>query len=185
MTNESKGDGAMAKAKRGDTVQLHYTGRLKDGTVFDSTQDAGNKVWEGFKGKGVSFSPTPFVIGAGQMPPDFEDALVGLEPGQQVTVSIPAARAFGERNEARVTVLPIDDFTPKELGLERFRVAEGRHRPNNFTPKVGDVWEVAGTDGTSAHARIVAMTEETITFDANHPLAGHDLIFDIQLVEIG
>jgi peptidylprolyl isomerase len=174
----------MAKAKRGDTVRLHYTGRLADGTVFDSTLDAGTKVWEGFKGKGVSFSPTPLVIGAGQMPPDFEDALVGLEAGSEVTVAIPAARAFGERDEARVTVLPIDDFTPKELGLERFRVAEGRHRPNNFDPKVGDVWEVAGTDGVSVHARIVAKTEETITFDANHPLAGHDLTFDIQLVEI-
>jgi peptidylprolyl isomerase len=174
----------MAQARRGDTVKLHYTGRLTDGTVFDSTEDAGGGVWEGFKGKGVAFSPAELVVGEGRMPPDFEEALVGLSPGQQRTVTIPAARAFGERDEERVTVLPIDDFTPKELGLERFRVAEGRHRPNNFDPKVGEVWEVAGPDEKPVHARIVAKTDETITLDANHPLAGRDLVFDIRLVEI-
>lgn len=174
----------MAKVKRGDAVKLHYTGKLLDGSVFDSTEDAGAYLYEGFKGKGVAFGPARLVVGEGQMPPDFEEALVGLEPGQQVTVTIPAARAFGERSEERVAVVPLDDFTPRELGLERFRVAEGRHRPNNFDPKVGDVWQVAGPDDTTITARIVARTEEAVTLDANHPLAGHDLVFDIRLVEI-
>jgi peptidylprolyl isomerase len=174
----------MAKVKRGDTVLLHYTGRLLDGTVFDSTENAGSKVWEGFKGKGVSFGPSRFVVGSGAMPSDFEDALVGLEPGQEVKVAIPAARAFGDRSEKLVTVIPMEEFTPRELGLERFRVAEGRHRPNNFDPKVGDVWEVDATDGSSVHARVVARTEDTITLDGNHPLAGRDIVFDIRLVEI-
>jgi len=174
----------MAKVKRGDAVKLHYTGKLADGSIFDSTEDAGAYLYEGFKGKGVAFGPARLVVGEGQMPPDFEEALVGLEPGQQVTVAIPAARAFGERSEERVAVVPLDDFTPRELGLERFRVAEGRHRPNNFDPKVGDVWQVAGPDDTTITARIVARTEEAVTLDANHPLAGHDLVFDIRLVEI-
>ncbi|HTP52177.1 MAG TPA: FKBP-type peptidyl-prolyl cis-trans isomerase [Anaeromyxobacteraceae bacterium] len=174
----------MAKAKRGDTVKLHYTGRLTDGTVFDSTEDAGARVWDGFRGKGVSFGPAQLVIGAGEMPPDFEEALVGLEPGEQVTVHIPAERAFGGRDESRVTVIPIDDFTPREPGLERFRVAEGRHRPNNFDPKVGDVWDVTAPDGSAFRARVIAKTKESITLDANHPLAGQDVVFDIRLVEV-
>jgi peptidylprolyl isomerase len=174
----------MAKAKRGDTVRLHYTGRLADGTVFETTEHAGATIWDGFRGDGVSFGPTRLVIGAGEMPPDFEEALVGLEPGQEVTVAIPSSRAFGARNEEKVTVLPIDDFTPQELGTERFRVAEGRHRPNNFNPRIGDVWEVMTPDGTQARARVIGKTEESITLDANHPLAGRDVVFDIRLVEI-
>jgi peptidylprolyl isomerase len=174
----------MAKAKRGDTVKLHYTGILSDGTVFDSTEDAGAQVWRGFYGKGVSFGPAELVIGSGEMPPDFEEALIGLEPGEQVRVNVPSGRAFGERDEERVVVLPIEDFTPRELGLERFRVAEGRHRPNNFNPNIGDVWDVTTADGSPARVRVVAKTDDTITLDANHPLAGHDLVFDIRLVEI-
>jgi len=174
----------MAKAKRGDTVRLHYTGRLTDGTVFDSTGNAGPTVWEGFKGHGVSFAPARLVVGGGEMPPDFEEAVIGLEPGQQATITIPSARAFGAWSQDRVSTMPIEDFAPKELGLERFRVAEGRHRPNNFDPKVGDVWEVASASGPSVRARVVERSDETITLDANHPLAGRDLIFDIQLVEI-
>lgn len=174
----------MAKAMRGDTALLHYVGRLEDGTVFDSTENAGPGIWDSFKGSGVAFGPARIVIGEHEMPPDFEDALVGLEPGQRVTVSIPAARAFGERSEDRVVVVPLEDFTPRELGLERFRVAEGKHRPNNFEPRVGDVWEVASPEGGSVRAKVVARGEDSLTLDANHPLAGHDLVFDIRLVEI-
>ena len=172
------------RARRGDTVKLHYTGTLTDGTVFDSTENAGKTRWENFKGMGVSFGPTQLVIGAGEMPPDFEEALVGLEPGQQVRITIPPDRAFGPRSEERVSVVALDDFAPREPGLERFRVAEGKHRPNNFDPKVGDVWEVTGTDGSDVRVRVIAKTDETITLDANHPLAGHELVFDIRLVEI-
>jgi peptidylprolyl isomerase len=174
----------MGKAKRGDRVKLHYTGRLTDGTVFDSTEDAGVRNWDGFKGKGVSFGPTQLVIGSGEMPPDFEEGLIGLEPGQEVTITIPAARAFGERDEHRVMVVPAADFGPREVALERFRVAEGRHRINTFDPKVGDVWKVTGTDGSTVHARVIAMTDDSITLDGNHPLAGHDLMFAIRLVEL-
>jgi peptidylprolyl isomerase len=173
----------MAKAKRGDTVKLHYTGKLADGTVFDSTENAGAKVWEGFRGQGVSFGPAQLVIGAGGMPPAFEEALVGLEAGQEVTVEIPAARAFGDRDEKRVMVVPVSDFGPREMALERFRVAEGRHRVKR-DPSVGDVWQVTGTDGSAVHARVLAISDESITLDANHPLAGHDLVFQIRLVEI-
>jgi len=174
----------MAGAKRGDKVKLHYTGRFTDGTVFESTEHAGDAHWDDFRGKGVSFGPAQLVIGAGEMPPDFEEALVGLEPGQRVTITIPSDRAFGPRNEERVEVVPIEDLAPQELGIERFRVAEGRHRPNKFTLKVGDVWELSTPDGSRRNARIVAKTEDTVTLDGNHPLAGSDLVFDIHLVEI-
>jgi peptidylprolyl isomerase len=174
----------MACAKRGDKVSFHYTGRLADGRIFDSTENAGTTAWDDFRGEGVSFGPPQLVIGAGEMPPDFEAALIGLEPGEQVTVTIPTERAFGPRDEERVTVVPLDDFAPRELGLDRFRVAEGRHRPNKFDPKVGDVWDVTGHDGAQVRMRITSKDDETVTLDANHPLAGCELAFDIRLVEI-
>jgi len=174
----------MAKVKQGDRVKLHYTGRLSDGSVFDSTAHAGDEVFRNFKGRGVAFAPMELVLGKGEMLPAFEEALIGLEPGAKVTFTLPAARAFGPRDEDRVMIVSRDELTPKELGVETFRVAEGRHRPNNFDPKVGDVLDVTTLDGELAPAKVIAMTEESITFDWNHPLAGRELTFDVELVEI-
>jgi peptidylprolyl isomerase len=174
----------MAKVKQGDRVKLHYTGRLTDGTVFDSTQNAGDEVFRNFKGRGVAFAPMELVVGAGEMLPAFEEALIGLEPGGEVKFTLPPARAFGPRDEARVMIVARDEIAPKEMGIETFRVAEGRHRPNNFDPKVGDVLEVTTLDGELAPARVIALTEASVTLDWNHPLAGRELTFEVQLVEI-
>jgi peptidylprolyl isomerase len=171
----------MAKAKRGDRVKLHFTGRLADGRVFESTLDAGDGEWQNFRGRAVAFAPMELVIGAGEMLPAFEESLVGLEPGQEVTFTIPSARAFGPRREECVTVVSRADLTPAQQHLQTFRVAEGRRHPNGFDPKVGDVLQVTAPDGAMVPARVRALGEDTITLDANHPLAGQDLVFEVRL----
>lgn len=174
----------MAKAKRGDKVQVHYTGRLADGREFDTTLHAGDGEWNNFRGRGVAFAPAVLVIGEGKLFPAVEEALVGLEPGQKARVELTAAQAFGPRIEELVTELRRDELAPGEAHQQAFRVAEGRRRTNAFQPKVGDVIDVEGLDGSVNSARVRALTEETITLDANHPLAGQDLVYELQLVKI-
>jgi len=174
----------MSTARRGDRIRLHYTGKLSNGAVFDSTEHASEEVFRNFSGRGVGFEPTEFVIGSGEFPAEFEEALVGLAPGQARSFDIPADRAFGKRDPALVVTVERDDIAPREQGIESFRVAEGRHRPNLFNPRVGDVVEVKNPDGRIFPARVVALGEETITLDTNHPLAGWDLHFDVRLVGI-
>jgi peptidylprolyl isomerase len=174
----------MAKAKRGDRVQVHYTGRLADGREFDTTLHAGDGEWNNFRGRGVAFAPAVLVIGEGRLLAAVEEALIGLEPGQKVRVELPAAKAFGPRVQALVTTIPRHDLAPGEAHQQAFRVAEGRRRTNAFQPKAGDVIDVEGPDGSVNSARVLALTEETITLDANHPLAGQDLVYDLHLVKI-
>jgi len=174
----------MTTAKRGDSVRLHFTGKLSNGSVFDSTQHASEEVFRNFNGRGVAFEPTETVIGSGEFPPAFEEALVGLSPGEAKHFVIPMERAFGPRDPALVVTLDRGDIAPRGQGTESFRVAEGRHRPNLFNPRVGDVIEVKNPDGRIFPARVVAVGEETLTLDSNHPLAGWDLHFDVQLVGI-
>jgi peptidylprolyl isomerase len=174
----------MATARRGDTVVLHYTGKLSDGFVFDSTENAGDEQWRNFKGRGVAFEPARLVVGEGQMPPDFEEALLGMAPGERKSFTIPAARAFGPRDPARVVEVPRDEIAPRELGIESFRVAEGRRRPNVFDPKVGDVLDLKDAAGALHRARVLAIDDEKVTLDGNHPLAGRDLVFEVKVVDV-
>jgi peptidylprolyl isomerase len=179
-----KEEAAMAKAKRGDRVQLHYTGRVRDGREFDSSEHAGDGEWDNFRGRGVAFAPAELVIGSGRMFPSVEEALIGLEPGEKVRVEVPCAKAFGPRNEALVTELPRSEIAPGEGQAEAFRVAEGRRRVNVFKVKVGDVIDLEGPDGEISSARVLALTEETVTLDTNHPLAGQDLVYEVRLVKV-
>jgi len=174
----------MATAKRGDRVKLHFTGKLSDGTVFDSTENAGPVRYNDFNGAGVAFAPLELVIGSGEMHPEFEDALIGMEAGQSRTFSITSDRAFGPRHPELVVVVSRDEIAPRDQGVETFRVAEGRHRPNVFDPKVGSVLGLKNPEGKLLQASVVAMDDETVTLDTNHPLAGRDLHFEIRLVEI-
>jgi len=174
----------MPRAKMGDRVLLHFTGRLANGAVFESSRDAGDGEWQNFRGRGVAFAPVEILIGAGAMLPAFEEALVGLEPGQQTTFTIPCDRAFGPRREDRVLVFGQDEVTPAQHHLQLFRLAEGRRHPNHFKPTVGSFVEVLGQDGAIVRARVRALTAEEITLDSNHPLAGQDLTFEVQLVDI-
>jgi peptidylprolyl isomerase len=169
----------MAQAKTGDKVKVHYTGTLEDGSVFDTSegcteqpdeQSCGCSSKEGLdEGCGCDShdsGPMEFVIGAGTLIPKFEAAVVGLEPGQSITVTISADDAYGQRAEEMVAV------------IERSEI------PAEINPEPGHQMEVILEDGSPMPVLVTEVTETSITLDANHPLAGRDLTFAIRLVEI-
>lgn len=168
----------MAQAKSGDTVRVHYAGTLDDGSIFDTSEereaacgdrcaDHGNDCDDHECGCGERPSgPLEFVIGQGNLIAKFEEAVVGLEPGQSVRVRIEAEDAYGQRSDQLVAV------------VERSEI------PEDINPQVGDRMEVVTQDGSGMPVMVTGVTDRTITLDANHPLAGMDLTFDIRLVEI-
>lgn len=169
----------MAQAKTGDKVKVHYTGTLEDGSVFDTSEgntELPNDSSCGCSSKKGSDSgcgcdseatgPMEFVIGAGLLIPKFEAAVIGLEPGQSITISIPADDAYGQRAEEMVAV------------IERSEI------PAEINPEPGHQMEVILEDGSPLPVLVTEVTDTTITLDGNHPLAGRDLTFAIRLVEI-
>jgi len=157
----------MAQAKNGDKVRVHYTGTLEDGSIFDSSETGSDECSDDSCGcGGKSGDPLEFVIGDGNLLPKFEAAVVGLEPGQKVRVQIPSGDAYGQRVEEMVAV------------IERSEI------PADINPEPGQQMEVILQDGTPMPVLVTEVTDTTITLDANHPLAGQDLTFDITLVEI-
>ena len=141
----------MAQAKSGDTVKVHYTGRLDDGSIFAAS---------------VEREPLELVIGDNRMLPAFEQAIIGMEPGQSKTIKIPAEQAFGPYREELIRTVDRSVFPP---GLE---------------PKIGQRLNATRADGRTIIVTVIDLSESSVTLDANHPLAGEDLSFDIQLVEI-
>lgn len=142
----------MAEAKKGDNVKVHYTGRLDDGTVFDSSQDR---------------DPLEFTLGEGQVIPGFEEAVEGMGEGDSKTATVSSENAYGpRRNEL---VLPIE--------RDRF--------PDGVEPEVGQPLQMQTQDGEVVQVIVTEVEDEVVLVDANHPLAGHDLTFDIELVELG
>lgn len=141
----------MSTAKSGDTVRIHYTGRLSDGSVFDSSDGR---------------EPLSFTLGSEQVIPGFEAGVSGMATGEQKTISIPAKEAYGERNDEAVVQVSLADF------------------PDEVTPEVGLPLQLGMGDGGTLQVVVTEVSEETATLDANHPLAGKDLTFDIEVVEI-
>ncbi len=141
----------MAQAKTGDTVKVHYTGKLDDGTVFDSS---------------VEREPLQFTIGEGQIIPGFEEAVIGMNPGESKTAKISMDKAYGPHRKEMVAVVPREQI------------------PADLKPEVGQQLQVRQPDGRAMIVVITDVSEASVTLDANHPLAGKDLTFDIQLVEI-
>ena len=157
----------MAQAKNGDKVRVHYTGKLEDGSIFDTSEGYVDDCTDDACGCGSKATgPLEFVIGQGSLIPKFEAAVVGLEPGQSVQVVIAADDAYGQRAEEMVAV------------LERSEI------PADMNPEPGQQLEVVLQDGSPLPVVVTEVTDTTITLDANHPLAGLDLTFDIRLVEI-
>jgi peptidylprolyl isomerase len=150
----------MAQAKTGDKVKVHYTGRLEGGEVFDSSECREDDC-------GCESGPLEFTIGEGNVIPGFEQGVIGMSPGDTRTVVIPADQAYGERVEEMVAVVNRKDI-PADLVLE-----------------VGNQLEVTQEDGNVFPVVITEVAESTVTLDANHPLAGRELTFDLRLVEIG
>ncbi|MEA5571251.1 peptidylprolyl isomerase [Calothrix sp. UHCC 0171] len=141
----------MTQAKLGDTVTVHYTGKLTDGTVFDSS-DGG--------------SPLEFTLGEGQLIPGFEEAVVGMNAGESKTTHIPVEQAYGEYRPEMVIEVERDQMPPE------------------LEPEVGQQLQIQQPTGQVIPVVITDISESTVRLDANHPLAGEDLVFDIQLVAI-
>lgn len=143
--------GETGGVQEGDTVKVHYTGKLDDGTVFDSS--AGR-------------DPLQFMVGAGQVIPGFDEAVIGMKPGESKTVKIPADKAYGPYYKELVGVIDRSKF-PADMELE-----------------VGQQLQVSNPSGELLTATVIDVSETSVTVDANHHLAGKDLTFEIELVEI-
>jgi len=142
----------MAQPRAGDTVRVHYTGRLDDGRVFDSSKER---------------APLEVTLGEGRVISGFEDAIAQMEPGEERTVRIPADRAYGPHDPDLV------------LEVDRSEL------PPDIQPEVGQHLQVQHDDGQVTVVTVAAVSDEQVTIDANHPLAGHDLTFDLELVGVG
>jgi FKBP-type peptidyl-prolyl cis-trans isomerase 2 len=135
----------------GDTVQLHYTGKLSDGRVFDTSTDG---------------EPFELTVGSNKVMPGFEQAVVGMSPGESKTVEIPMDQAYGPWRKDRVIVIDRDRF-PEAMEL-----------------KLGQRLKLRQKDGRPLPATVTGITEFSVRLDANHPLAGKDLVFDIEIIDI-
>ena len=141
----------LEKAKQGDVVKVHYTGRLENGTVVDSS---------------VGNEPLHFRIGEGRVIPGFEEAVIGMKPGDMKTERIPAERAYGPHDKEMVFNVPRSKI-PEDVSLE-----------------IGQRLEIKHEDGRTGMLLVVDLSDMMVRLDANHPLAGKDLVFDISLIEI-
>ncbi|MGA7614790.1 MAG: peptidylprolyl isomerase [Thermoanaerobaculia bacterium] len=141
----------MPRAKDGDKVKVHYTGKFDDGRVFDSSQER---------------EPLAITLGEGEVIPGFEDAIRGMEPGQTRSEHIPADRAYGPRREDMVVEVSRDSMPPE------------------IKPEPGQWLQMQLADGRTTPVRVDEVTEEAVRLDANHPLAGKDLNFEINLIDI-
>lgn len=135
--------------KSGDTVRVHYRGTLDDGTLFDSSEGR---------------DPLEFSVGAGQVIPGFEEAVTGMEIGQNKTVTIDASDAYGPVHEELSHTVSREDFASD--------------------PYVGGMVNLISPDGVELVGRITAIDGDLITLDFNHPLAGERLTFEIELVDV-
>jgi len=133
----------MGKAKNGDKVKVHYTGKFEDGKVFDSS---------------IEREPLEFTIGKGQVIQGFEEAVEGMNPGESKSAEISAEKAYGPHRKEMVTAVKRNRF-PADIQLHQ-------------------------ADGKTIRVTVTNVSESEVTLDANHPLAGKNLTFDIKLVEI-
>ena len=142
----------MAPAQNGDKVKIHYTGKLDDGSVFDSSEGS---------------TPLEFTLGEGQVIPGFEQGVVGMEPGDSKTLNIPVDQAYGPHHEDRTFEIDRSEL-PADMPIEVGMRLQGNQQ-----------------DGRAVEVTVVEFDDTKVKMDGNHPLAGQDLTFEIQLVEIG
>jgi FKBP-type peptidyl-prolyl cis-trans isomerase 2 len=141
----------MTQVKNGDTVRVHYTGKLADGKIFDTSTDR---------------EPLEFTVGGGRVIPGFGQAVVGMSPGESKTVEIPMDQAYGPWRKEKVVAIDRASF------------------PENIEPQVGQRLALRQQDGRRVPVMVTGVTEFSVRLDANHPLVGKDLIFEIEIVEI-
>ena len=141
----------MQQVKSGDTVKVHYHGKLTDGSTFDSSEGR---------------EPLEFEVGRGSVIPGFDAGVTGMIVGDKKTVTIPADEAYGQKQAEMIMEFPMDRF------------------PEDMNPEVGMQLNMSNGSGQNFPVVIREVREESVMLDANHPLAGEELIFDLELVEI-
>ena len=139
------------KVKKGDTIQVHYTGKFEDGKEFDSS---------------LNRQPLQFEVGAGRVIKGFEDAVIGLQAGEKKTVTVSAEDAYGSFDENLLIEIP------------------KKNVPEGVTPEVGMRLQLVNQQGQAAHVVVTEILDRTVRLDANHPLAGKTLVFDLEVLEI-
>ncbi|RBL88777.1 MULTISPECIES: FKBP-type peptidyl-prolyl cis-trans isomerase [Chitinophaga] len=141
----------MQAVKNGDTVKVHYQGRLTNGTMFDSSEGR---------------APLEFKVGAHMVIKGFENGVLDMKPGEKKTIHIPVDQAYGPKNEEMIMDFPKANIPP------------------DLNPEVGMELQMSNPEGQVFQVKVAAIGTDFITLDANHPLAGEDLVFDLELVEI-
>ncbi len=141
----------MQQAKEGNVVKVHYSGRLTDGTLFDSSEGR---------------EPLEFTVGAGQMIKGFDAGVLGMSIGEKKTLQIAAEDAYGMRDEEAIIEFPSENI-PEDMKLEPGMQLTLRNQSGQPVPVI-----------------VLEVKEEVVIMDANHMLAGQDLVFDVELVEI-
>ena len=141
----------MQQVKKGDTVKVHYHGKLTNGTTFDSSEGR---------------EPLEFEVGGGMVIPGFDEGVTGMSVGEKKTIQIPADQAYGPKQEEMVMEYPRDRF------------------PADMVPEVGMQLNMSNGSGQNFPVTISEVRDTVVVLDANHPLAGEDLIFDLELVSI-
>tara|TARA_R110002051_G_scaffold30845_1_gene70992 strand:- start:3644 stop:4072 length:429 start_codon:yes stop_codon:yes gene_type:complete len=142
----------MSKVKENDTVEVHYTGKLKNGQVFDSSLER---------------EPIKVTLGQKSLIPGFEKGLVNMELNEKKTVVIPKEEAYGDINKELFHEVPLTDL------------------PEEIKPEIGMGLMAKNPDGTERQLRVVDIKDDHIVIDANHPLAGQELTFELEVVRIG
>ncbi len=141
----------MSQVKAEDTVQVHYTGKLENGQVFDSSVDR---------------EPLEVKLGQGQLIPGFEKGLIDMKVKEKKTVNVPHSEAYGEVQQ------------------DLFQEISKSELPAEITPEKGMGLVSKNPDGTERQLRVAEVKEDSIIIDANHPLAGQDLIFELEVLDI-
>jgi|TARA_B110000438_G_C15803972_1_gene646428 FKBP-type peptidyl-prolyl cis-trans isomerase SlpA len=139
------------KVELNKNVSVHYTGKLKDGSIFDSSVDR---------------EPLSFTVGEGKLIPGFENGIVGMKVNEKKLIEIPSNEAYGD----------VRDELIQEVAKTNL--------PEELTPEVGMQLQSNAEDGSTLLVTIVKVEDESVVVDANHPLAGKDLVFDIEVVDI-
>jgi len=141
----------MSTVKEKDTVKVHYTGKLEDGQVFDSSLER---------------EPLEITLGQGMLIPGFEKGLVDMKVNEKKTVNVPKEEAYGD------------------IQKELFQEVSNENLPEEIKPEVGMGLMAKNPDGSERQLRVAEVKDDSIVVDANHPLAGKDLTFDLEVVEI-
>lgn len=141
----------MSEAKTGDTVHVHYTGTLDDGTLFDSSEGR---------------DPLAVTLGSGQVIPGFEAAVVGMSVGETKKARLEPHDAYGERRDDLMLDVPRSDL------------------PEGLEVELGTPLQLQQEDGQAVPVTVAALDETSITLDANPPLAGQALTFEMTLVDL-